>query len=136
MQRMPMLPIPIFLSLVLVLRNQANQLEAIITEATACISDLVSDYELIVVDNASQDDSVTILKELTSECGLPNLQVYALTKEVDVDTASWVGLENALGDFVTVIDPLMDDIGFLPEMLDKATAGADVVLATNLAKPA
>lgn len=133
---MPMLPIPIFLSLVLVLRNQANQLEAIITEATACISDLVSDYELIVVDNASQDDSVTILKELTSECGLPNLQVYALTKEVDVDTASWVGLENALGDFVTVIDPLMDDIGFLPEMLDKATAGADVVLATNLAKPA
>ena len=136
MQRMPMLPIPIFLSLVLVLRNQANQLEAIITEATACISDLVSDYELIVVDNASQDDSVTILKELTSECGLPNLQVYALTKEVDVDTASWVGLENALGDFVTVIDPLMDDIGFLPEMLNKATAGADVVLATNLVKPA
>jgi glycosyltransferase involved in cell wall biosynthesis len=136
MQRIHLFPFPIFLSIVLVLRNQANQLEEITTEATASISDLVSDYELIIVDNASNDDSVTILKELTSERGLPNLQVYALTKEVDVDTASWVGLENALGDFVAVFDPMVDDIRFLAEMLDKATAGADVVLAANLAKPA
>jgi hypothetical protein len=62
------------------------------------------------------------------------LQVYALTKEVDTDTASWVGLENALGDFIAVIDPLADDIHFLPEMLDKAVQGAEVVFATNAQK--
>jgi len=99
------------------------------------MADLVSDYELIVVDNASDDDSVAVLKRLAGEQGLPNLQVYALTKEVDSDTASWVGLENALGDFVAVVDPLMDDIGFLPTMLDKAASGADVVFASNLQKP-
>jgi len=38
---------------------------------------------------------------------------------------------SALGDFVAVIDPLADDIGFLPEMLDKATCGADVVFVLN-----
>ena len=48
-----------------------------------------------------------------------------------MDTASWVGLENALGDFIAVIDPLADDIAFLPSMLDKAVSGADVVFATN-----
>jgi hypothetical protein len=64
------------------------------------------------------------------------LQVYALTKEVDADTASWVGLENALGDFVAVIDPLIDDINFVPQMLDQAVAGADVVFANNSQKPA
>jgi hypothetical protein len=63
------------------------------------------------------------------------LQVYALTKEVDSDTASWVGLENALGDFVAIIDPLIDDIGFLPEMLNKSMTGADVVFANNQRKP-
>ena len=63
------------------------------------------------------------------------MQVYALTKEVDTDTASWVGLENALGDFVAVIDPLADDIAFLPEMLDQAVRGADVVFANNEQKP-
>lgn len=126
---------PVFLSVVLTVRNQSTSIENMLLDAAASISSLVSDYELIVVDNASDDDSVSVLKKLAGENGLPNLQVYALTKEVDVDTASWVGLENALGDFVTVIDPLVDDIGFLSEMLDKAVSGVDVVFANNEQKP-
>lgn len=125
---------PIFLSIVFVVRNQSDNVENILSDAASCISSLVSDYELIIVDNASNDDSVSTLKTLTGTNGLPNLQVYALTKEVDADTASWVGLENALGDFVAVIDPLTDDIGFLPEMLDKAVSGADAVFANNQQK--
>ncbi len=127
---------PVFLSIVFVVRNQSGRIETILSDAATNISSLVSDYELIIVDNASNDDSVSVLKSLTGENGQPNLQVYALTKEVDTDTASWVGLENALGDFVAVIDPLVDDIGFLPEMLDKAVCGADVVFANNQKKPA
>ena len=122
---------PIFLSVVYVVRNQSNQLEKLLLDAIQHISPLVSDYELIVVDNASEDESILVLKNLTGENRLPNLQVYALTKEIDVDAACWVGLENSLGDFVTVIDPLLDDIAFLPEMLDKAVSGADVVFAKN-----
>jgi len=126
---------PVFLSVVLVLRNQSTNIELILVDATKAISSLVSDYELIVVDNASEDDSISILKKLTSEGGLSNLQVYALTKEVDADTASWVGLENALGDFVAVIDPMTEDISFLSAMLDKAVSGSDVVFASNEQKP-
>ncbi|SEO62598.1 glycosyltransferase [Pseudomonas zeae] len=126
---------PVFLSVVFVVRNQSNHLGSILADAVERMSTLVSDYELIVVDNASDDDSISILKSLTAENGLPNLQVYALTKEVDADTASWAGLENALGDFVAVIDPLVDDIAFLPEMLDKAVSGADVVFAKNKQNP-
>ena len=122
---------PVFLSVVFVVRNQSAHLEELLSAAATGITSFVSDYELIIVDNASDDDSISVLKNLTGENGLPNLQVYALTKEVDGDTASWVGLENALGDFVAVIDPMADDIGFLPEMLDKAVSGADVVFATN-----
>ena len=61
--------------------------------------------------------------------------MYALSKEVSADTAAWVGLENALGDFVAAIDPLIDDVAFLPTMLDKAMEGADVVFANNEYKP-
>ena len=122
---------PIFLSVVLVVRNQSSQIESLIKEVAAHVDPLVSDYELIIVDNASEDESVSVLKKLTGEQGVPNLQVYALTKEVNADTAAWVGLENALGDFVAVIDPLSDDIEFLPEMLDNSVRGADVVFATN-----
>lgn len=127
---------PCFLSAVFVVRNQSEGIEKILTEAAAVIGPIVSDYELIVVDNASGDESISVLKHLTNVSGLANLQVYALTKEVDSDTASWVGLENALGDFVVVIDPLADDIAFVPEMLEKAVGGADVVFANNAQKSA
>ncbi|MDI6529453.1 glycosyltransferase [Pseudomonas otitidis] len=126
---------PAFLSVVYVVRNQGLQLDSIIQDTSEKLSRLVTDYELIIVDNASDDESINILKTLTDQAGYPNLQVYALTKEVDGDTASWVGLENALGDFVAVIDPLLDDIDFLHEMFDKAVMGADVVFANNLQKP-
>lgn len=125
---------PVFLSIVFVVRNQSAHTQKILSDAASCIASLVSDYEIIIVDNASDDDSISVLKTLTAENGLPNLQIYALTKEVDADTASWVGLENALGDFVAVIDPLADDIEFLPDMLDKAVSGADVVFANNQQK--
>jgi glycosyltransferase involved in cell wall biosynthesis len=125
---------PVFLSVVYAVRNHGGQLEGILKNAVEQLAPLVSDYELIIVDNASDDDSVTVLKSLTDQEGLPNLQVYALTKEVDVDTASWVGVENALGDFVAVIDPLSDDIAFLSTMLARATMGADVVFADNREK--
>ncbi|MFT0531677.1 glycosyltransferase [Castellaniella hirudinis] len=126
---------PVFLSLVCVVRNQGHQLKEIIHNVSEKLSPLVADYELIIVDNASNDESISILKDLTRQSGYPNVQVYALTKAVNDDTASWVGLENALGDFVAVIDPLLDDIDFLPEMLDKAVAGSDVVFANNQQKP-
>lgn len=129
-----MVPFPVFLSVVLLVRNQDTHLETTVAEVAATVGRLVSDYELIIVDNASDDDSISVLKRMTSENGQPNLQVYALTKEVDADTAFWVGLENALGDFVAVLDPMADDVTLAEEMLDKAVRGVDIVLANNKQK--
>lgn len=125
----------VFLSFVVCLKNNEPEITSILTDLSTQISSLVCDYELIVIDNASSDNSVEVLKELTLLKGLPNLQVYALTKEVDFDTATCLGLENALGDFVVVFDPAVDDLSVLPEMLDKAVSGSDVVFANNKVKP-
>jgi glycosyltransferase involved in cell wall biosynthesis len=126
---------PIFLSVVYVVRNQSHRIEGIVQYAFKVLAPLVSDYELIIVDNASDDESVSLLKKLTEPSGYPNLQVYALTNEVDDDTAYLIGIENALGDFVAVIDPLLEDISFLPEMLGKAMEGYDIVVVNNQQKP-
>lgn len=126
---------PTFLSLVIVTRNQSAQLTGMLESTVRQLCGMVADFEIIVVDNASTDDSIGKLKELTGVQGLPNLQIYALTKEIDQDTASWVGLENALGDHVVVIDPFLEDINFLPKMLDEAFHGADVVFTKNTEKP-
>lgn len=125
---------PVFLSVVLVVRNEGHRLSDILDNIGKRISGYTLDYELIVIDNASDDESLKNYKLLTTSDGLDNLQVYALTKQVNNDTAAWVGLENALGDFVAVINPLSDDIEFLPKMLEEAVNGADVVFANNIKK--
>ncbi|PIE39224.1 MAG: glycosyl transferase [Gammaproteobacteria bacterium] len=126
---------PVFLSVVYVVNDQGAALEGIARRAVEMLGDLVSDYELIIVDNASTDGSLQVLQKITGAEGLPNVQVFALGQKVDTDTAFWVGMENALGDFVAALDPLTDDIGFLPQMLAEATAGVDVVFARNEQMP-
>lgn len=123
------------LSIIIVFRNDEACIKQLLTEISNFIATFWREYELIIIDNASQDNSLKILEELTNEHGLANLQVYALTKQVDIDAAAWVGIENALGDYVVIIDPLMDDIEFLPSMLDQIKQGTDIVFAENKLKP-
>src|SRR4051794_40047194 len=131
----PMSQLPIFLSVIVVVRNLSGRLAEIVDAFTEAIAGAVADYELIIVDNGSRDDSLAVLRRLTGPGGLPNVEVFALTKEVDVDSAISAGLENALGDFVAVVDPLFDDVTFLPEMLERGLGGIDVVFAENTRKP-
>jgi glycosyltransferase involved in cell wall biosynthesis len=95
------------------------------------VSGLVRDYELIVIDNGSEDATVAILQDLAGPSGIPNLQVFTLTSQVDNDSASWAGVENAIGDYVMVVDPLIDDPHFAPSLLEQAAKGTDVVFAKN-----
>lgn len=126
---------PIFLSVVFVVKNQKKHLEKIIQKTTDLLKRVVKDYELIIVENASDDGSINLLKNFTRVSGYPNLQIYCLTKEVDSDTASSIGLENSIGDYVVLLDPLVDDIKFVPEMLYKSVSGFEVVFANNKQKP-
>ncbi|MEM7071207.1 MAG: glycosyltransferase, partial [Pseudomonadota bacterium] len=120
-----------FLSVVCVVRNQQDSLHKTISEMSDFLGKHLRDYELIIIDNASTDNSANILRDMTPETGIANLQIYVLATYTDIDTASWVGLENALGDFVCVFDPLSDNIHFLSTMFDRVAAGDDVVFARN-----
>ena len=126
---------PVFITIIIALRNKSSCIEYTLNDITRVISGLVNDYEIVIIDNASSDDSVETLEELTSPSGLSNLQVYALTKEIDLDAATWLGMENALGDYVIAFDPDIDDLSILGKMIDKAVSGSDIVFATNLIKP-
>jgi glycosyltransferase involved in cell wall biosynthesis len=118
---------PIFVSVVIVVENRAKVLPALLGEFGQRLAAMVNDYELIVVDNASSDDTVSVLKELTGVDGLANLQVYGLTRGVDIDTASWAGVENALGDFVVTMEADSSQLDVLPEVLDRACSGYEIV---------
>lgn len=126
---------PLFLSVVFVLRNREADLKFLLARATTTIAGLASEYEVIVVDNASDDRSVELLKELTTIDQLPNLQVYALSKPVADDIAAWAGLENCLGDFAVVIDLSESDESWVKPLLSAGAHGKDIVYGSFASIP-
>jgi glycosyltransferase involved in cell wall biosynthesis len=129
------MPHEIFLSIILVADNLGEELEATLKVASDIATGCVTDHEIVVIDNGSSDGSVDRLRALCGEDGLPNLQVYRLAKRVEIELAAWAGVENALGDYVAIVDPSQDDIRALPDLLSASMEGADVVFGVNR-KPA
>ena len=123
--------IKIFLSIVLITKNDSYQLSDIIQRTEEVASRLVSDYEIIVVDNGSTDSTSSMLRKLTSEKGVPNLQTYSLASSVSELVARWVGVENSLGDIAVIMDPRQGDLEQLELMLRKIESGNDIVFSTR-----
>jgi glycosyltransferase involved in cell wall biosynthesis len=95
-------------------------------------SQLVSDFEIILVDNGSDAASAPDYEAITGVNGLPNVQVFRLIAKVDPEIAAWAGVENSLGDYVFVLDPLDEALSLLPRALDEAVTGRDVVFIRNV----
>ena len=126
---------PIFLSIVIIIGNETDLLKLILSEIVNFVSPIVSDYEIIIINNTSNNKNVSILESLTGKNGFPNLQIFSLIKEVDIDTAFWVGVENSLGDFVVTFDQSIDDIKILPKLIAETSFGPDIVFAYNTERP-
>ena len=121
----------IFLSIVIVANKQRHNLEHILRAAGDAARHCSQEHEIVVVENGSEDGSVDLLESLCGEDGIPNLQIHVLMNRVENDIAAWAGVENALGDYVAVLDPMIDDIHELPSLIAASMEGVDVVFASN-----
>jgi len=126
----------LFLSIVCVLQNKENECKQTISNLSKVITKLTDDYEIIVVDNSSNDETIKILEDLTrGNNSIKNLQIFSLTNKVDKNTAIWAGVENSLGDYVITVDPEIDDVNFIPEILEKNTPNTDILFINNNYEP-
>lgn len=123
----------ILLSIVMVVQGWSRHADEIVAEVSRQVEGLVADYEVVLVDNGSGEDSAASYRAITRAEGQPNVQVYRLLNEVQQEVAAWAGVENSLGDYVLVYDPFHESLEPLPEALDAVAHGREIVLLVNTA---
>lgn len=120
------------LSIVLVVDRWADRAAEIVESVAAVIEPLVADYEIILVDNGSDEAAHPFYTALTADDGAPNVQVYRLLQRVDYEVAAWAGIENSLGDMTLVYDPFNEDLSPLADAIGEMTRHKrDIVLLSN-----
>jgi glycosyltransferase involved in cell wall biosynthesis len=114
-----------FVSIVSPVHDSGAYVEAYIREVSDILSEHFQDYEIVLIDAGSQDDTVAIIQQLQSE--IRNLQLYCLPRPIPKDNAFVVGVEKAIGDVVITVDPCYDPPAKITELLEPHLAGNDVV---------
>jgi polyisoprenyl-phosphate glycosyltransferase len=114
-----------FVSVILPLRDAASRVEEIVREADCVVRGLFRHYEIVLVDDASRDNTVEIVQRLQKT--VENLQLYCLNRRGGLDVALVAGLDNSIGDFVITLNVETDPLHLIPALWEKAQAGNEVV---------
>ena len=120
-----------FLSIILVTSNESQSVIKTVRAISSMAAEMADDYEIVIVDNGSRDDTVYKLESLTKDDGEPNLQVYVLSSPTEKLTARWLGIENCLGDIAICVEPENGDLDNFKLMAYEANKDCDIVLATK-----
>lgn len=118
-------------SVVVPVFNEAGSLEQLRSRIHAALGAVP--HELVLVDDGSVDESARIIEGWIA-AGEPSMLVQ-LSRNFGMEIAMAAGMDHARGQFVAVLHAdLQDPPELLPEMLEMARAGADVVYARRIGR--
>lgn len=110
--------------------------EAVISESyqrLTCVLSKISnlDYEIIFVDDGSQDHTAELLKHIQINDG--HIRIVKFSRNFGHQIAVTAGIDNSSGDAVVLIDAdLQDDPALIPQMIEHWRNGNDVVYGVRI----
>ncbi len=115
--------------------NEVGNIDALTSRvADACTSILSTDWELILVNDGSRDDTWSSIVDKADAS--PHITAVNLSRNFGHQAALSAGLAAARGDYILIIDAdLQDPPELMGAMLSKMRAGADVVYGQRRARP-
>lgn len=108
------------LSLIVPVYNEEALIVPLVQRATAALSAVTDDFEIIAVDDGSSDRSLPCLRELRQR--EQRLKIIALSRNFGHQAAYTAGLEHARGDYVIMMDGDLQDP---PELIGQMVAVAE-----------
>ncbi len=122
-----------FVSAVIYLHNDAERITEFLKLINTTLSENFSDYELIFVNDASSDNSISVIRNFYEQTGdkIPMASIIQLSHYQGLESAVNAGRDFAIGDFVFEFDDMLVDYdpSLITDIYQKALTGYDVVSA-------
>jgi polyisoprenyl-phosphate glycosyltransferase len=103
---------------------------AFVEETVAVLRQLVTHYEIILVDDGVRAETVNGVRALLERCDF--VRFLRLSRHFGEETAIAAGLDVAIGDYVIVMLPNMDPPSLIPEFFERARGEADIVYGVRM----
>ena len=119
------------LSLVIPCHNEEKNLSPLVSAIHAALGPMALDYEIVITDDCSTDNSWGVLKKLASSDS--RLRIQRFKFNCGESAASWAGMQTSRGRYIATLDAdLQNDPKDLPAMLE-GLKNADCVCGTRAA---
>jgi dolichol-phosphate mannosyltransferase len=117
---------PTAISVIVPVKNEVRNLPLLIDRLLPVLRGLGQNFEVIVVNDGSTDDSLDVLRELAAFHS--EIRVIDLARNYGQTAAMMAGIDHARGDIIVPIDgDLQNDPADIPLLLAKLDEGFDVV---------
>lgn len=118
-----------FVSVVAPVCNDAAIIDDFIREVMEVLRKSYSNYELVLVDDGSDDDTAGRIASLLEryEC----IRLIRLSRKFGEEVAIFAGLESVIGDFVVVLLPNWDPPVLIPDLIQRTREGAEIVFGVT-----
>lgn len=103
-------------SIVVALDQDARLLDNLVTEIDRTVGNAYRFFEIVLVDDGSTDGTAAVAQSLLKK--VRRVRYLKLSRSFGRDVALSAGIESAIGDYVVTLDPRVDPIDVIPEMID------------------
>lgn len=122
----------VFVSVVAPLQDTAESLDAFVAEVVQVLRGNFRYYEVLLIDDGSRNIAASTWSELLGKH--EGVRVLHLSRRFGEEQAIAAGLENAIGDFVVTMSVGADPPKLIPDLVNRARDGADVVLGVRTSR--
>ncbi|MCP5063795.1 MAG: glycosyltransferase family 2 protein [Ignavibacteriae bacterium] len=113
-------------SVLVPLFNEEESLSTLVNEIKAAFQNISPDYEILFVDDGSDDDSLKVIRNLARTEN--KIRYISFRKNYGKSAALDIGFKNVTGDAVITMDAdLQDDPAEIPNLLKELQKGYDLV---------
>lgn len=112
-------------SIVVPLDQDAHLLDEVVVEIDQVIGQAYRFFEIVLVDDGSTDGTAASVQPLLKK--VQRIRYLRLSRQFGRDVALSAGIESAIGDFVVTLDPRIDPIRIIPDMISACRKSGGIV---------